>query len=87
MTGNPNDEYGLPLRQVPLTPTQTQVQFQRRVVEDREVYIFVLDTGDNRSMTVWQREELEGMLRAGLSFLGVIPDGLLIANADDMPKR
>jgi len=66
---------------------QCQVQFQRRVVDgDKEVYILVVDTGDNRNMTVWAREELEAMLRAGLSFLGVIPDGLIIAQAGDIPN-
>lgn len=81
----PNDDYGLPRRTVEWAATPCAVSYQRRVVHDEvELYVLIVDTGDNRNVTVWTREELERVLRNGLAFLGALPDGLIIAQPSDL---
>ena len=67
------------------TSSPCRLQYQRRAVGDEEIYVLILDTGDARVMSVWTREELEQMLRNGLTFLGAIPDGLLLHDPGTSP--
>lgn len=80
----PNDQYGLPVREIAWDSTPCRLYYQRRIDGDREIYLLIIDTVDNRNVTAWSREQLEGVLRTGLAFLGVIPDGLMLADLADL---
>lgn len=80
----PNDQYGLPVRPLDFGPTACSVHYQRRVVNGRDFYLLIVDTADTRNVTVWERDSLERTLRAGLTLLGVLPDGLLLADRADL---
>lgn len=50
-----------------------------------DIYIVTMDTPSTRLITFWPRGDLERALRKGLSVIGAMPDGLVIATLGDMP--
>jgi hypothetical protein len=69
--------------------TPCRLTFQERTApgDDGEpivYYLIVMDTGDNRNVTAWTRDELEAVLRKGLAVIGAIPDGIMLAGPDDL---
>lgn len=71
---------GLPLRQIDwAVGGRSYLTFDERLDPDGNLfYLVIFDTGDARLMAHWSRDELESVLRAGLSVIGAAPDGLVL---------
>lgn len=58
--------------------------FQMMRTPQGEVVVYTIDTPCARLVTFWTPKAMEAHLRAGLSLLGVMPDGLVLATPDDL---
>ena len=71
------------------SPIQTSVFWERVEVttpsgERRVLVAFTVDTPDNRSVTFWSEEQFEANARKMLAWLGKAPDGLVLADMNDL---
>jgi hypothetical protein len=71
-------------RQMPWFPGPASMGWARSDQGDTVWFILSLDSGSSRTVTFWRPDALEAALRKLLDFMGVLPDGLVLATADDL---
>ena len=72
-------------RQMLWAAASAQVKFGRTVMSDgTSKVVFTLDTPSSRCITFWGEDDFEALMRNGLAFLGKAPDGLVLADMNDL---
>ena len=76
---------GINDREMPWGAASARVGFGRTVMSDgAPKVVLTIDTLSSRCITFWGEADFEALMRNGLAFIGKAPDGLILADLNDL---